>query len=130
NEELDALDSRPERIVDPREEPIDPAAGQRGDGDRIPASEQVPQRGIRIQPIRLVEGNDRRTLRQIKLREQGLDSADLIVEPWITGIDDVYQDVRFGQLLERRLEGGDELMGQLLDEADRVGQHERSVRRD
>src|SRR5262245_56813704 len=42
----------------------------------------------------------------------------------------VHEDVGFGQLLERRFERRYELVGQLLDEADRVGEHERRVRRD
>ncbi len=42
----------------------------------------------------------------------------------------VNEHVRLRQLLQRGLEGGHELVGELLDEAHRVGQHEGGVRRD
>ena len=41
NEERDPLDPRPERLVDPREERVDPLSRQRRDRDRIPPLEWV-----------------------------------------------------------------------------------------
>ena len=59
-----------------------------------------------------------------------LDRRHLIVEPGMARVHDVHEDVRLGQLLERRLEGRHELMRELPDEADGVGEDERRVRRD
>ncbi|MNC72671.1 hypothetical protein D3C75_1237570 [compost metagenome] len=45
----------------------------------------------------------------------------------IRHVDDVDQQIGFGHFLQRGAEGLDQMMGQLADEADRIGQQERFV---
>src|SRR6185503_16046814 len=56
-----------------------------------------------------------------------LHRVHLIVERGVTGVDHVDEEVRLGELLERGLERGHQLVRQLADEADGVGQDEGGV---
>ncbi len=53
--------------------------------------------------------------------EHGSDGEDLALGVRVRGVDDVEHEVRVRDLLQGGLEGGDELVGQVLHEADGVG---------
>ena len=58
-----------------------------------------------------------------KLLERGLHRRDLQVGGGRRRVDHVQDDVRLGDLLQRRVEARDELRGEALDEAHGVDQH-------
>ncbi len=55
--------------------------------------------------------------------EQRLGRLDVLIARGIARVDDVEQQVGVGGLLERRAEGGEQVLRQLADEADGVGDH-------
>ena len=78
-----------------------------------------------LQPVDLVVDQDLRNLLRADLREHRIDLRDVLVAARVARIHDVQQQRRLARLGERRLEGGDQLVRQLADEADRVGDHHR-----
>ena len=63
---------------------------------------------------------------ELELAEERLDRRHLIVERGMARVDHVQQDVGLGQLLQRGLERRHELVRELPDEADGVGEDERT----
>ena len=57
-------------------------------------------------------------------RQHGVHGLDLRVAVRCAGVDHVQQEVGLGGLGERGAEGGDEVVRQVADEADGVGQHD------
>ena len=77
--------------------------------------------------IGLVQGNDGGPAGQLELGEQALHRRHLVLDPGVARVHDVDQQIGFGQLLQRGLERGHQLMRELADEADGVGEDERGV---
>ena len=77
-----------------------------------------------VEGVGLVEHEQARAVAGADLLEDGVDGAQHLVHLDLghRGVDDVQHEVGHGRLLERRAEGVDELVGQLADEADGVGQ--------
>ncbi len=69
------------------------------------------------------------TLVGADLGEHGVDGRDLLVAIRVRGIDDVQQQVGLAGLGERRPERGDEVVRQIADEPDGVGEDDRPRRR-
>ena len=57
-----------------------------------------------------------------QLVEHGLDRLAVLMGVLVGAVHHLQQQVGTGDLLERGAEGGDELVGQLVDEAHRVGE--------
>ena len=74
--------------------------------------------------VDLVERRHQRLLRQVEVAQRLQHGLALLRRVRVSDVDDVHQDVGGGQLFERGAEGGDELRGQLLDEADGVGEED------
>ena len=74
--------------------------------------------------VALVVHAQARCALRAELDDQLVDDAGLLLPLGIRQVDDVQQHVGVGQLLERGLEGLDEMRGQLADEADRVGEQD------
>jgi hypothetical protein len=72
--------------------------------------------------VDLVPGEDRRGLAGADLVEHALDDADLLLGLGIGRVDDVHQQLGAPHLLERALEGLDQLVRQPMDEAHGVDQ--------
>ena len=83
--------------------------------------------GVLIEQVHLVEDQQPRPLARADLLERLLDrmphDARLLLGRG--GVENVREQIGAAGLLERRREGVDELVGQLADEADRVGQQVR-----
>ena len=79
-----------------------------------------------FEEVGLVEHDEARLVARPELVEDGLDRRPVLGEVGVGGVDDLDQDVGPVDLLERRPEGVDELVGQLVDEADGVG-HDRRL---
>ncbi len=77
-----------------------------------------------VQQVGLVEDQEARLLPRPDLLQHLVDRVHVDHPPLfgLGGVDDVDDQVGQRRLLERRLERLDQLVGQLLDEADRVGQ--------
>src|SRR5919107_3943938 len=77
-----------------------------------------------LEQVDLVEGEELRTLARADVGKRALDGADHLLYLLVRrcAVDDVNDQVRAQRLLERRPKRLDELVGQLADEADRVGQ--------
>ena len=77
-----------------------------------------------VEGVGLVEHEQARAVAGADLLEDGVDGAQHLVHLDLghRGVDDVQHEVGDRRLLERRAEGVDQLMGQLADEADGVGQ--------
>ena len=76
------------------------------------------------QGVGLVEHEQARAIAGADLLEDHVDGAQHLVHLHLGhgGVDDVQHEVGDRRLLERRAEGVDELVGQLADEADGVGE--------
>ena len=62
----------------------------------------------------------------LELAQDALDRLDVLLHGGMARVHDVHDDVGVLQLLESRPERSHELMGQLPDEADRIGEDERA----
>ena len=80
-----------------------------------------------LHAVDLVEGQHRRPVAHTELAQDALDGLRMLLQRRMAGVHYVHQDVGVLQLLERGPKGGDQLVGQLADEADRVGQDERPL---
>jgi hypothetical protein len=97
-------------------------AGARGGRHRHPAALVGDAPGLpRRQPVHLVEDQQPLLLVEPEVLQDRVDRLDLLVEPRVGGVDDVQQEVGVAELLERRAERGDEVLRQVADEADGVG---------
>ena len=81
----------------------------------------APLRGG-VEQVRLVERQQARLVPSAKLVEHGLDGRPVLFEVGVGRVNDLDQDVGPVDLLERRAEGIDELVRELVDEADGVGE--------
>ena len=107
---------------------VDAEAGQRRDehrarDDRRGASSPFA-RGV-LDEVGLVERDEARLVARPELVEDRLDRRPVLVDVGVGGVDDLDQHVGPVDLLERRPERVDELVRQLVDEADRVGDDRR-----
>ena len=77
-----------------------------------------------VERVGLVEHEQARAVAGADLLEDVVDGAQHLVHLLLGhgGVDDVQDEVGDARLLQRRAEGVDELVGQLADEADGVGQ--------
>ena len=90
----------------------------------VPASAGAgasPFAGGVLDQVGLVERDEARLVAGAQLVEDRLDRCPVLAEVRIGRVDDLEQDVGPVDLLERRPERVDELVGQLVDETDRVG---------
>ena len=71
--------------------------------------------------VDLVEDQDARDVGELELLEHLRRSSDVLVLASVARVDDVEEQVGVGRLLEGRAEGGEEILRQVADEADRVG---------
>src|ERR1043166_7674404 len=82
---------------------------------------------MRISPIRqgvdFVLHHDIRGVSGADVMEHGLDDGALLLVQGMRHVDDAQQEIGRAHLFERALERLDERMGNLIDEADGVGQH-------
>src|SRR4051812_28794899 len=74
-----------------------------------------------IEQIDLVEDQQSWPVANPELLEHLLDDDALLLPRRLARVDDVEEEIRFCRLLERRAERGDEVMRQLPDESDGVG---------
>ncbi len=72
--------------------------------------------------IRLVEDRQHRLGFGPQFAQDGFHGGDLFVHPRLGGVNHMQQQVGFVHLFERGLEGFDEVVGQLADEPDGIGQ--------
>ena len=103
---------------------FDALAGAGGDEQR--AGQRVPQPGQRhlVGGVDLVHHDDLRHRQRVDLAEHLADRRDLLLRVLVGAVHHVQQQVGVGDLLERGAEGLDQLMRQVPDEADGVGQGE------
>src|SRR5579884_162504 len=111
--------------IDGAPEILEAGAAQGGDGhhQRVASGEllrHAAQAG-RAEQIRLVEGHDHRLLPGTQLLEHLPDDGRLSFRRRRGRVHDVQDHVRIADLLQGGPEGGDQVRGQLLDEADGVG---------
>src|SRR5690606_33464473 len=114
-----------------RHQPVDtnPRRGAQGDAPD-PTTAPLPGiPGLHSTAIDLVVNENHGNVARADLGEHPLDLRDLVDAVGRRGIDHVQQQVRLGGFLERRLEGVDELVREVPDEADRIGQHDEIARR-
>ena len=84
------------------------------------AHEEAP--GLRrVQEIHLVEHEDARDADEVEIGEERLGGLDVLVHRRIGRVHDVEQEVRVRGLLEGGAEGREQILGQVTDEPDRVG---------
>ncbi len=123
---VDVLPERREQHRDLRPQRVHAVARQAGDEDR-PGDRRAQRIGIPggLEQIRLVEGDEARLVARPELVEDRLDGRPVLLEVRVRGVDDLEQDVGPIDLLERRPESVDQLVRQLVDEADRVGDDRR-----
>jgi hypothetical protein len=86
---------------------------------------RVAVAGGRLDEIGFVEGHEARLVAGAKLFENGLDRGAVLGEMAVRGVDDLYEHVGARDFFEGRPEGIHELVGQLVDEAHRVGDDDR-----
>ena len=104
-------------------EPVEPLALGGADGDRVAwwafRTSRNERSGTRsaLFSTRIVG-----LVGQPELLEDGLDRLDLLLGLGARGVDDVEQQVGLAGLFERGLERGDQVVRQVADEADRVGE--------
>ena len=84
-----------------------------------------PFRAAAVDQVGLVEGDEARLVAGAELVEDGLDGRAVLVDVGVGRVDDLDEDVGAVDLLERRPERVDELVRQLVDEPDRVGDDRR-----
>ena len=106
-----------------------PLAGRGRDEDPVRVAEAQLLAALFVDPVGLVEHEQPGPLARSDLVEDVVDRAQhqdhlVLVH---RGVDDVDDQVGEARLLERRAERVDELVGQLADEADRVGQEIRTA---
>lgn len=56
------------------------------------------------------------------MSEGPLDDRDLVLDVWITRIDDMQEEIRVERVLECRVKGIDEIMWEISDKPDRITQ--------
>ena len=88
-----------------------------------------PSGAAGIDEVGLVEDHEAWLVARAELVEDRLDGGPVLGDVRIGGVDDLEQDVGPVDLLERRPERVDELVRQLVDEPDRVGDDRASGRR-
>ena len=74
-----------------------------------------------IRDVGLVPKQERGTVRQTEVVEDAVDGGEVVVDVRVAGVEDVEEDVGVLELLEGGAEGADERAGEVLDEADGVG---------
>ena len=72
----------------------------------------------------MLKTRTRGSLVELELLEDLVSRLDLLVQRGIAGVDHVEEEIGVGRLLEGGAEGREEILGQLADEADGVGEHE------
>ena len=111
--------------LDPLPQLVEALPGQGRDQDRVPggaAATSLPL--VLVEQVGLVEDEQPRLVAGADLLEHRVDRPHVGQPPLLRRrrVDHVQDQVGEHRLLERRLEGLDQLVGQLLDEADRVGE--------
>ena len=117
--------SRSQRPVDGREKLVEALARDRGHGHGPALGHERLERRARLHPIHLVEDENGRAVGDVEVAEQRLDRHHLLVARGMAGVHHVEEHIRVRELLEGGAERGHELVGQLADEADGVGEDER-----
>ena len=124
DQQLDLGQGLGERRLDPLAQLVQPLAGERRDHRRVGMAQFDLVALVVAQQVGLVEDEEARLLPRPDLLQHLVDRVH-VEHPslfGLGGVDDVHDQVGQRRLLERRLERLDQLVGQLLDEADRVGQ--------
>ena len=84
------------------------------------------QQILLAEQVRLVEDEEHRLLVQPEVHQHLVDDEPLLLPERMAGVHDVEQQIGVTRLLERGAERGDQMVGKLADEPDRVGeQHAR-----
>ena len=97
-------------------------------GEMVPdSSRSTPGGEVRPASILFRPGSAARRSAPISV-EHRVHRRDLLVAIGVRGVDDVQQQVGLGGLGERRAERGDQVVRQVADEADGVGEHDRRRR--
>jgi len=126
DEQLDLGQGVFECPLDPLPQCLDALVGQRGDQHRPRMAQQRLAAPVFVEQVDLVEHQQARLVARADLLQHRIDRLE-VRKPALLGrccIDHLQDQVGEDRLLEGCLEGLDQLVGQLLDEADRVGEEE------
>ena len=121
--QLDHRGQRTEAVADRAQQPVD-AFAVAAEMTTAPGAGLGELVGLGCD-VDLVEGQQLGHVAGTDLAEHPAHGIDLLVGIQRRGVDDVDEQVGFGRHLERRLERLDELVGQLADEPDGVGEQHR-----
>src|SRR3954447_22805392 len=126
HEQLDRLQRLAEGLLDAVAQLVEALAGHGRGQDALRLAEAEPAAALVVEHVGLVEDQQPRALAGADVLEDVVDGAQHRLELLLRDarVDDVQDQVGQARLLERRAEGIDQLVGQLLDEADGVGQQE------
>ncbi len=107
-----------------RHELLPALAGQRGHGDGSRIDRLQPRALASVEPVQLVEDLDRGDLVGVDFREHAAHGGHLELAVGVRRVDDVHQQVRGRNFLERGAKRRDERVRQAIDEADGVRHEE------
>jgi hypothetical protein len=99
--------------------------GRQPDPDRTPLIVPVNSRTAALDQVDLVVDLQNRDLIGIDLSQHRLDLLNVFTAPLVVTVNHVKQQTGLNGLFERRPEGLYQLVGQVADKADRIGQHNR-----
>src|SRR3954470_24891036 len=122
-QQVDRAQRFAERALDALAEDVEPLAGERGDEHTVRVAVAQLLAALIVDAVGLVEHEQPRPVARADLVEHALDRAQHL-DHLVLGdrrVDDVDDEVGEARLLERRAARVDELVGQLADEADGVG---------
>src|SRR5262249_35596371 len=113
---------RGETLVDRGHDALDVLAVEGRDDERRAAAAREREERVELDAVLLVEdeelGGDVERARLEELSQL----ADSVEDARVRGVGDVEEEARIAELVERRGERGDEVLGELAQEADRVGE--------
>ena len=118
---------RAEGLLDAVPERLEPLARERRDQHALGVAEAQLLAALVVDRVGLVEDEQPRPVAGADLLEHVVDRAQHLHHVVLgrRGVDDVQDEVGQARLVQRRAEGLDQLVGQLADEADGVGQQVR-----
>ena len=108
--------------LDRRAELVDALARARGREQRLRLEAAQHHARVVVDEVRLVEDHDLGDVARADVADHVAHRLQLRGRIGVRGIDDVHDDIGVADLLERRAERLDELVRQVADEADRVGE--------